>query len=82
MKATFIFESTGKIHDDENGFFKFLAAEKIGNLLQFCTIHELSVTAESLTPEIVFWIYDIFAKNNCVINTETGYSYTLTSIDA
>ena len=82
MKATFNFESIGRTHPDEAGFFKYLIADRLGNLWQFCTINGLSVTVDSLTPEVVFWAYSRMAKDNCIIITPTGYEYTITSINA
>ena len=81
MKAILKFESTGKKHNDENGFFSFLVKQEFNHIgsrvIQWCKIEALTVTIEALTPEVVEWGIDTL-KNG--IKTPTGYEYSLKSV--
>jgi hypothetical protein len=78
MKAVLEFESIGRKHQNENGFFAFLVREKFSNVnsrvIQWCTIKDLTVTIEALTDQVVEWGMQTL-KNG--LETETGYRYVL-----
>lgn len=74
----YTFKSVGKDHKDPAGFFKFLLNQefnfKRNNAIQWCKIEGLTVTVQSLEPEVIKFAELILLHP---IETSTGYKFTL-----
>lgn len=78
MKMTFEFKSVGKKHENENGFFKFLAQEQFNleksRVIQWCKFDGLKITIEAVTDEVIEWGKKTIENG---FETPTGYKYIL-----
>ena len=78
MKTVLQFTNTGKAHNDETGFFKFLVEQKLSlsgsRVIQWCRFEGLKVIIEALEPEVIKWAESTIGQT---VETETGYKFSL-----